>query len=97
MIYLDNAAISWPKPRVVMQAMSDYLERARCDLYSSPPPTSSYTTSYPTSVCVCTRSIGFFAGSAGGARLLSPRAFTAYPSNLPREQHARLRSPLHLM
>lgn len=28
MIYLDNAATSWPKPQPVIQAMQDYLERA---------------------------------------------------------------------
>jgi cysteine desulfurase/selenocysteine lyase len=28
MIYLDNAATSWPKPPQVIQAMSDFLERA---------------------------------------------------------------------
>lgn len=28
MIYLDNAATSWPKPPEVLQAMTDYLERA---------------------------------------------------------------------
>ncbi len=28
MIYFDNAATSWPKPPVVLQAMADFLERA---------------------------------------------------------------------
>src|SRR5512141_1441744 len=28
MIYLDYAATSWPKPPAVIQAMSDYLEKA---------------------------------------------------------------------
>jgi cysteine desulfurase / selenocysteine lyase len=28
MIYLDHAATSWPKPPVVLQAMTDYLEKA---------------------------------------------------------------------
>jgi cysteine desulfurase / selenocysteine lyase len=28
MIYLDHAATSWPKPRVVIDAMADFLERA---------------------------------------------------------------------
>lgn len=28
MIYLDNAATSWPKPKVVIKAMVDFLERA---------------------------------------------------------------------
>jgi cysteine desulfurase / selenocysteine lyase len=28
MIYLDHAATSWPKPRVVLEAMTDFMERA---------------------------------------------------------------------
>ena len=28
MIYLDHAATSWPKPPAVLQAMTDYLEKA---------------------------------------------------------------------
>jgi len=28
MIYLDNAATSWPKPPVVLKAMADALEKA---------------------------------------------------------------------
>ncbi len=29
MIYMDNAATSWPKPPEVLKAMTDVLERAR--------------------------------------------------------------------
>jgi len=28
MIYMDNAATTWPKPKAVIRAMADYLERA---------------------------------------------------------------------